>query len=384
MTKYSFLVHVFFIQTYILLLSPEEATAKPKARAHPGPIPWDWQHEASSYPTLRPYSPQLKGIQPEFLPVPRNTSVFTGDISYLPCRVRNLEEHYTVSWIRAADVTVLSVGQVAFSSDQRFSVIQVPRPRISASDWTLVIANVTKEDEGVYECQVNTDPKINKKHYLTVGDSPEQKDSPYDSPVIEPSVEYQRTHSIVKQHHAKEEIETNAGFSMFLHENGCLCPKPEFKRYGEYSNDDIKKETSLSIIGAQVQYVSYGSGFGLECILSGSDTSTTKLYWKKDNEVVTAKQRPGISLETERFKDSSRSHLYVSKAHLKDSGNYSCISDNTHTASVLLVVTPGSNFHSKNMLREKVSSQAWTSTKDTRQSTASILAIFLSSTILFH
>merc|ERR1719481_1856980 len=142
MLKKSLLFQILYVQTYVLLLSPEEANAKPKAEADPGPIPWDWQNEPSRYTTLRPISPQLQGIQPEFLPVPRNTSAYSGETAYLPCRVKNLGEHYTVSWIRASDVTVLSVGQVAFSSDKRFSVIQVPRPRLTASDWTLVIANV--------------------------------------------------------------------------------------------------------------------------------------------------------------------------------------------------------------------------------------------------
>jgi len=272
----------------------------------------------------------------------------------LPCRINNLEEHYTVSWIRAADVTVLSVGHVTFSSDQRFSVIQVPRPSLSASDWTLVINNVTKEDAGVYECQVNTDPKINRKHYLTVGGPPQQKDSPYNYPVVEPSVEYQKTHSVIKKHHKKEEIETDQGFSMFLHESGCLCPKPAIKKLEQYSHEGFRREPTLSIIGMVVQYVSHGSGFGLECLLSNTEHVPGKMFWRKDNEVVTAKQRPGISLETEKLPDSSRSHLYVAKAHLKDSGNYTCVSDGSNSASVLLVVTPGSNFHLKSLLGAEV------------------------------
>jgi hypothetical protein len=28
--------------------------------------------------------------------------------------------------------------------------------------------NVSKQDQGVYECQINTDPKINKKVYLQI------------------------------------------------------------------------------------------------------------------------------------------------------------------------------------------------------------------------
>ena len=45
---------------------------------------------------------------------------------------------------------------------------QVPRPRLSASDWNLSIENTSLTDDGMYECQVNTDPKINYKIALTV------------------------------------------------------------------------------------------------------------------------------------------------------------------------------------------------------------------------
>ena len=63
---------------------------------------------------------------------------------------------------------VLSVGHLAFSSDTRISVVQVSRPRLSASDWNLSIENVSLVDDGMYECQVNTDPKINYKVFLKV------------------------------------------------------------------------------------------------------------------------------------------------------------------------------------------------------------------------
>ena len=41
-------------------------------------------------------------------------------------------------------------------------------PRLSASDCNLSIENVSLVDDGMYECQVNTDPKINYKVFLKV------------------------------------------------------------------------------------------------------------------------------------------------------------------------------------------------------------------------
>ena len=50
------------------------------------------------------------------------------------------------------------------------------RPRLSAEDWNLVIEASREEDEGMYECQVNTKQKINYKVFLSVltvpGNSP--------------------------------------------------------------------------------------------------------------------------------------------------------------------------------------------------------------------
>ena len=47
-------------------------------------------------------------------------------------------------------------------------MFKVPRPRLSAADWNLSIKNASLADDGMYECQVNTDPKINYKVFLTV------------------------------------------------------------------------------------------------------------------------------------------------------------------------------------------------------------------------
>ena len=106
-------------------------------------------------------------ILPHFSRVTGNVSVRLGETAYLPCRsfplfkilsrtglqqdtplknllkfdhpsssisqsksqprAKDLADSYMVTWMRVADVTVLSVGALTFSSDPRFSVIHVPR-----------------------------------------------------------------------------------------------------------------------------------------------------------------------------------------------------------------------------------------------------------------
>ena len=67
----------------------------------------------------------------------------------LHCRVSSLGPH-TVSWIRQADLQILSVGGHIFSSDPRLSVQHHPRQE----DTVLTLQQVEEKDLGVYECQV--------------------------------------------------------------------------------------------------------------------------------------------------------------------------------------------------------------------------------------
>lgn len=342
---------LIWIQALLALSYLTTFTARAKAGPKGHAEPWDWQ---KAYPVFeQPYSKPEHALpdQPEFLPIARNVSVIVGETANLPCRVKNLFQHYTVSWIRARDVTVLSVGHLTFSSDQRLSVEEVPRPRLTASDWSLTILNVSKVDQGVYECQINTEPKINRKFYLSVQDDyrgSTQGDSPYyDVMLVDQAIPvsaYERTHSKLKKH--QDLTDGDAGFPMWLHDNGCICPKPQFKKH---SSSLSGKGPEMVITGGPVQYVSEGSGVGLECRVSGLTKPPRVLHWERRGKILTAKERPGLSLETERLAGISRASLYLSKSELGDTGNYTCVSDRVRTETVLLVVTLGYDDHPKGL-----------------------------------
>jgi hypothetical protein len=51
-----------------------------------------------------------------------------------------------------------------YTGDQRFSVIHPP----DSDDWNLKIEFAQARDSGIYECQVNTEPKINLAVRLNV------------------------------------------------------------------------------------------------------------------------------------------------------------------------------------------------------------------------
>ncbi|XP_064099753.1 uncharacterized protein LOC135210818 [Macrobrachium nipponense] len=86
-----------------------------------------------------------------------------GHTVSLPCRVINLRDR-TVSWIRSRDLTVLAVEKTTVTTDARISVVHPE----DTEDWLLEIRGVAQSDEGTFECQVNTHPKISTKIHLKV------------------------------------------------------------------------------------------------------------------------------------------------------------------------------------------------------------------------
>jgi len=277
--------------------------------------PWDWQKGTGEYAKFAAYEEELRAMasQPYFSRVTGNVSVRLGETAYLPCRAKDLADSYMVTWMRVADVTVLSVGALTFSSDPRFSVIHVPRPRIRADDWTLVISATEARDAGTYECSVNTLPKISHTVALAVKEMA-MADSPHQEPRV-----------LSKQMRSIDENRKNTK----IQENFELLDADIGTGPGPVS----------SISGPKVQYVSAGSTVGLECRIQGLPSPPLSLYWKRGNRVLTAKERPGISLESEKVPGVSTARLFLSHVSHKDSATYSCVSDLAPPATVQLVVT---------------------------------------------
>ena len=66
--------------------------------------------------------------------------------------------------MRYRDVSLIAVGKFVYISDDRFRVMHEP----NADDWFLVIKSVSYKDEGIYECQVNSEPYLTYKYSLSV------------------------------------------------------------------------------------------------------------------------------------------------------------------------------------------------------------------------
>ena len=151
------------------------------------------------------------------------------------------------------------------------------------------------------------------------------------------------------------------GFSMYLHEDGCICPKPQFGKHKQVKTETQENnkqgekvksyftslvnnlyfsDVTMSIPGGSIQYVTSGDGVMLECLLSGLNSPPSSLYWEKGGKVVSARERLGLSLETEKSAGVSRINMLIDMTSQKDTGNYTCVSQDHHQ-TVLLVVMPG-------------------------------------------
>ncbi|CAH0714960.1 unnamed protein product, partial [Brenthis ino] len=95
--------------------------------------------------------------------VPRNVTTVVGQTAFLHCRVEQLGDK-AVSWIRKRDLHILTAGILTYTSDQRFQVIRPDK----SENWTLQIKFPQERDAGIYECQVNTEPKMSLAFQLNV------------------------------------------------------------------------------------------------------------------------------------------------------------------------------------------------------------------------
>ncbi|XP_037045610.1 zwei Ig domain protein zig-8-like isoform X2 [Bradysia coprophila] len=212
---------------------------------------------------------------------PRNVTTVVDDTVVLKCRVKN-KGNRTVSWMRKRDLHILTSNIYTYTGDQRFDVIHAPE----SDDWDLKIEYAQQRDSGIYECQVNTEPKINLAVYL--------------------------------------EVTAEIGGIGKIDENLI------------HGND---KAARARIMGSQEVHVKRGSTISLSCAVNVHASSVS---WFHGSSVVDFDSaRGGISLETEKTESGTSSRLMLTRAALRDSGNYTCVPAGAVSASVLVYVLNG-------------------------------------------
>ncbi|XP_071541480.1 uncharacterized protein [Panulirus ornatus] len=92
-----------------------------------------------------------------------HTHALIGQTAYLTCVVRNLH-NYTVSWVRARDIHLLTAGETTYTSDHRFVAVNPG----SGGRWVLRLHHARPSDAGTYLCQVSVSPPISSPVTLLV------------------------------------------------------------------------------------------------------------------------------------------------------------------------------------------------------------------------
>merc|ERR1719412_1640149 len=228
---------------------------------------------------------------PKIQPVNANISVYEGHTALLPCRIKHLKE-YTVSWLRGRDTTVLSVGLLTFSSDSRYRVMRVSHNDV-ASDWSLEIKAVNSKDEGWYDCQVNTEPKINFKSYLKV--MPKRHTSLY------PSASTSSDRSLQDAPDSRPKV------------------IPQIQEFLQTLNNKI------SIAGPTVLWKKLGEILNLECKVKHQRNMSPNLIWAHNGRVIQHKNNPKYHIQIDsQSTQSTLGLLRVSNLQVEDKGTYEC------------------------------------------------------------
>ncbi|XP_064537671.1 zwei Ig domain protein zig-8 isoform X2 [Drosophila montana] len=193
---------------------------------------------------------------------PRNVSAVVDETAILRCRVKN-KGNRTVSWMRKRDLHILTTNIYTYTGDQRFSVLHPP----SSDDWDLKIDYAQTRDSGIYECQVNTEPKINLAITLEI------------------------------------------------------------------------TAARAKILGSTEIHVKRDSTIALACSVN---IHASSVLWYHGSAIVDFDSlRGGISLETEKTDAGTTSRLMLTRASLRDSGNYTCVPNAAVPASVRVHVLTG-------------------------------------------
>ncbi|XP_033149039.1 zwei Ig domain protein zig-8 [Drosophila busckii] len=236
--------------------------------------------------------------------MPRNITGRTGHTeAIIKCRVDSLHDK-SVSWIRKRDLHILTVGTATYTSDKRFQVSESKDSR----EWTLHVKSPLAKDSGIYECQVNTEPKISMAFQLNIIEiSPDAK-------------------AVISGPH---DLHFKAGSAIILN---CVVKQPS-------SVKDIgpiywyRGEHMITPFDADEQ--------DNELQLSQQPAESPSL-----NEILSTDLQKDfatrIAMESQ-LGDTLKSRLRISNAQTTDTGNYTCQPTTASSASVLVHVINDEN-----------------------------------------
>ncbi|XP_064115886.1 uncharacterized protein LOC135221867 isoform X1 [Macrobrachium nipponense] len=254
-------------------------------------------------------------LSPRFDDTPQNITALVGDSAFLPCTVAHLGDR-SVTWMRQRDLHILTAGVYTYSADERFRVLHPE----NSDDWTLHIKYATLRDSGIYECQVNSDPKISRKVTLTV------KDSQLDDPV------------------PYGMATTDIRFPDYIFDNNeKQTKKSRKKKQKGRRRERRRKAPEVAIEGPQERHIQRGSVLAITCVVRHPPHSAPgQVLWFHGTENIDYDSpRGGVSIQTEKSNRKTVSKLMLATVTDNDNGEYSCSPTDLPPAVVAVHVQSG-------------------------------------------
>ena len=171
----------------------------------------------------------------------------------------------------------------------------------SISLWSLQIDSVSPLDEGWYDCQVNTEPKVSHKSYLHIKKSPaisELRDEPQ-SPQVIPEI-----HNYLKNMQSRAKLLIRSS-----------------------RNLEQLKEGDPLVLECQIQAVS----------------NTADLYWMRSEEEEALSTDPTLS-RLWQIPQQGKATLSISSLIPNDEGSYTCLSHSQKVTPVTIQIKLSGKF----------------------------------------
>nr|XP_045618589.1 uncharacterized protein LOC123770596 [Procambarus clarkii] len=166
-----------------------------------------------------------------------------------------------------------------------------------SEEWTLVVRYAQQRDSAVYECQVNTDPKLSRPVTLNVLSA------------------------------GRGEVTAPKAPKVFVANNTASTKDGHLR---------------VEIQGARELYIEEGSSLSLTCLVTSSKGPSTPVYWYHDTNLIDYNSpRGGVNLKIDQGRGETTTRLVVSAVGPGDSGMYSCVPPGSHPATVLVHVQKG-------------------------------------------
>ncbi|XP_063593978.1 zwei Ig domain protein zig-8-like isoform X1 [Penaeus indicus] len=254
-------------------------------------------------------------LSPSYEDTPQNVTALVGDSAFLPCTVSHLGDR-SVTWMRQRDLHILTAGVYTYSADERFRVLHPE----NSDDWTLHIKYTTFRDSGVYECQVNSDPKISRAVTLTV------KENQLDDP---------GTFGIPT---------TDNRFPDYIFDNYEREKKKRKSKKNKGRRRERRRKVPLATIeGPTERHIQQGSILAITCIVHHMPHSAPAhiLWFHGPQNIDYDSPRGGVSIQTEKAARKTVSKLMLSTVTLDDTGEYSCAPSDLQPAVVNVHVQIG-------------------------------------------